>query len=420
MTDIHATDQGQPKSFFADLLAFGASEMACKASRLLVVIVLARYLSAEQIGVAAAALSIGEVMKSLTENGIAQRVIAADDSRVGARCQAARHLFWMICMGLMLIQILLGLTLWWQGQPILGMLLVFLALEYAFMPAGLVQAALAMREGKLKSVAALSGGQIVVANMLTIALALIWPSPFALILPRLLTAPIWLVAMRRLRPWLPAPHIKAASYGPFLRFGLPVTGIELVKAARLHADKMVVGALLGPEALGVYFMAFNAGLSLATSFCTALNIVLFPHLSRGERATNPRGRMVWLVVVLVAPVVLAQSLLAPYYVPWLLGPGWAQIEPVVAILCLCAIPLAAWSVTAAQLRIKGQPQHEFMVTLGLTLALILGTYLSAPLGLTSMALTYFTITTVLLTCATLSFQPFFPRHPACNGASRKV
>lgn len=420
MTEPHTSKPSPSTGFIADLLAFGASEMAGKATRLMVVVVLARQLSAEQIGMAAAALSVGEILKSLTENGIAQRVIAAQRDRVGARCNAAHQLFWGICLGLMLVQILLGLVLWAQGAAILGALLICLALEYAFMPAGLVQAALAMREGKLRQVALISGGQIVAANLLTILLVLIWPSPFALILPRLLTAPIWLVAMRRLRPWRPDPHPEASPYPPFLRFGLPITGIELVKAARLHADKMVVGALLGPEALGIYFMAFNAGLSLATSFCTALNIVLFPHLSRGDGATRSGGRMVCLVVGLVAPVVIAQALLAPFYVPWLLGPGWAQIAPVVAILCLCALPLAAWSVTAAQLRVKGQPQQEFMVTLGLTLSLILGTYLSAPLGLTAMAVSYCAITTVSLTCATLIFLSPASAHPARKGVTRKV
>ena len=53
-------------------------------------------------------------------------------------------------------------------------------------------------------------------------------------------------------------------------------GVEVVKALRLQADKLVVGALLGAEALGVYFFAFNAGLGLANSFAAAFSIVLLP------------------------------------------------------------------------------------------------------------------------------------------------
>ncbi|OUS34476.1 polysaccharide biosynthesis protein [Rhodobacterales bacterium 56_14_T64] len=388
-------------SLLANLLAFGASEISAKATRLLVVVAISRTLSAENVGYAAAALAIGEVLKSLTENGIGQRIIAAHKDNLEAVCHSAHRLFWGYCVGLTLLQMVIGLGLHLSGQTTVGALVGLMAIEYLFMPAGLVQVALAMRENRLKRVAMISATQVSGANLITIALAFAWASPLVLILPRVLTAPIWLVAVRHLRPW---QRIRTAPLAPlhlFLSYGLPVTGIELVKALRLHADKIVVGALLGPKALGIYFLAFNAGLSLATSFCAALTIVLFPHLCQEADQQAALRRTVKLSLACILPFVLLQSLFAPLYVPLLLGAKWAHIAPTVSVLCFAALPLTIWTAVAASLRVSGRPRIEFTVTLILTIALVTSAIFAAPYGLGTMATAYVVTTTTILLAAAL-------------------
>lgn len=387
-------------SLLANLLAFGASEVSAKATRLLVVVAISRSLSAENVGYAAAALAIGEVLKSLTENGIGQRIIAAHKDNLEAVCHSAHRLFWGYCVGLTLLQMAIGLGLHLSGQTTVAVLVGLMAIEYLFMPAGLVQVALAMRENRLKRVAVISAAQVSGANLITVALAFSWASPLVLILPRVLTAPIWLVAVRHLRPWK-RKRTTQAPLRPFLTYGLPVTGIEVVKALRLHADKIVVGALLGPKALGIYFLAFNAGLSLATSFCAALTIVLFPHLCQEADQQAALRRTVKLSLACILPFVLLQSLFAPIYVPLLLGAKWAHIAPTVSVLCFAALPLTIWTAVAASLRVSGRPKIEFIVTLILTIALVTSAILAAPYGLGTMATAYVITTTTILLAAAL-------------------
>jgi len=388
-------------SLLTNLMAFGASEVSGKATRLLVVVAISRTLSAENVGYAAAALAVGEVLKSLTENGIGQRIIAAHKDNLEAICHSAHRLFWGYCVGLTLIQMALGLGLHFAGQTTVGALVGLMAIEYLFMPAGLVQVALAMREDRLKRVAIISAAQVSGANLIAVALAFTWASPLVLILPRVLTAPIWLVAVRHLRPWQRNSKAPLAPLPPFLTYGLPVTGIELVKALRLHADKIVVGALLGPKALGIYFLAFNAGLSLATSFCAALSIVLFPHLCQEADQHAALRRTVKLSLACILPFVLLQCLFAPIYVPMLLGAKWAHIAPTVSVLCLAALPLTIWTAVAASLRVSGRPKVEFIVTLILTIALVISAIIAAPYGLGTMATAYVITTTTILLAAAL-------------------
>ncbi len=398
-------------SFAKNLSAYGASEAAAKASRLLVVIAVARTLDLDQIGIAAAALAAADIVKSLTENGVIQKIIAAPQAQLQQTCATAHRIFWVWCLGLFLLQSLAGLVLYASGgSAMLLALILILAGEYLFMPAGLVQAGLAMRAGTLRQTAALSGTQSVASNLRSVVLALIWPSALVLVLPRLLTAPVWLVAMRRLHPWRPDPSQGYAPLRPFLSYGWAVLGVELVKALRLQADKVIVGALMGAETLGLYFMAFNAGLSLSNSFTVAFSTVLFPHLCASADKLQALRQSVLLAIGIIAPAVIAQSLLAPLYVPVLFGDGWADIEGVVSILCLVAIPTTLWSATAGWLRANGRPGQEFRVTLATTGALILNTCLLAPYGLTAVAIGYATVAALMMTLASLPTLSMAFRH----------
>jgi PST family polysaccharide transporter len=385
-----------------NLFAYGASEVAAKASRLLVVIAVARSLELSQIGVAAAALAAADILKAFTENGVGQKIIAAPEEDLPQTCATAHRIFWIWCVGLFIAQSAIGFALYATGASLeLLILILVLAGEYLFMPAGLVQTALAMRTGKLRQTAAISGAQIVGANLMSVVLALVWPTALALILPRLLTAPFWLIAMRRLHPWTLDLSQGRAPVRPFFSFGWAVLGVELVKAMRLQADKLIVGTLMGAEVLGLYFMAFNAGLSLANSFSVAVSTVLFPHLTASKDKIFALRQSILLAMVLITPAVILQAILAPYYVPLLFGDGWDGIDAIVSLLCLVAIPTTLWSATAGWLRATGREQTEFWITVAMTAALMLNTVLLAPFGLTAVATGYAIVATSVMVGASL-------------------
>ncbi|MDB2407390.1 oligosaccharide flippase family protein [Jannaschia sp.] len=376
-------------------LAFGASEAAAKATRLLTVLAVARGLPPAEIGLAAAAMAGGDILKGLTETGAGQRIIAASDTALEATCLGAARAMRLWCGGLFIAQIAVAALFWASGAHMVALCLALLAAEHLFMPAGIVSAALAMREGRMRGVATVAGAQICAANLGAAALALVWPSALALVLPRLLSAPIWLIAIRRLRPWTPTA-VTPAPLGPFVRFGASVIGVELVRALRMQADKLVVGALMGAQALGLYFMAWSAGLGMASALTAAVSMALFPHAARGG------ALRVDLTVALlaVAPAVALQSLAAPYYVPLLFGAEHAHLAPVVATLCLSAIPLAIWQVAALRLRAQGRPDLELAGGALLAIALVAAVALLAPQGLLAAARGQLVATTfVALACA---------------------
>lgn len=399
----------QTKKFASNLAAYGASEVASKASRLLVVVAVARSLDLTQIGVAAGAMAAGDILKALTENGVGQRIIAARDEDLEETCATAHRIFWMWCTGLFVAQsAIAGVVFVSDGSALLAGLILMMGIEYLFMPAGLVQVALAMRAGKLKQTAAIGGAQVVGANIISVALVLIWPSAIAMVIPRVLSAPIWLIAVRRLHPWGPQPGIPRTPLTPFVQYGWAVLGVEVVKVMRLQADKVIVGFTLGVETLGLYFMAFNAGLSLSNAFTTAFSTVLFPLLTQSQNCSDALRQSLVTGLCMIAPAVVLQAWLAPFYVPVLLGDGWDEIASLVQILCLVAIPTTLWATAAGWLRAQGRPQTELWVTVLLAVGAIANALILGPHGLEALTIGYAaTLSALMIAAATVTLNSAF-------------
>jgi len=200
--------------------------------------------------------------------------------------------------------------------------------------------------------------------------------------------------MRRALRWKPD---KAATPEPaheLLQFALPVLGVELVTAARLQLDKVLVGAILGVEALGIYYFVFNAGLGVSLALTTALSNSLYPHFA--AFAANPRELLARLDDSLrrkalpIAGVILVQAMLASVYVPIVFGAKWAASAWMVAVLCATASCKAFADTGAQALRAGGAAHYEFTCTVVVTAtsltALAAGLSFGLSAGVVALAL----------------------------------
>ncbi|EAQ29588.1 hypothetical protein NAP1_02410 [Erythrobacter sp. NAP1] len=373
-------------AFARGMMAYGSAEAITRIVRLGAILVVARQVSPEMLGTAALALSLFELVRVLANVGIGQRIITAREDELDAICNAAHRLFWMVCLGVSSLQLVLAATLGLGfGLGEAAAMLAVLSGVYLFMPAGLVQIFLAMRAQRMGATARVAATQNIADSAVTVLLVLAWPSAWAIVLPKLLTAPIWLMLARRTFQWTPNRDVAAAPASEFAAFGPAILGSEMLTAARLHCDKLLVGALLGTEALGLYFFAFNAGLGITQSLVTACNLVLFPHLAKlsGAKFEDEFKRAFAMGLSVVIPLVAAQALLAPFYVPVVFGENWIAATPYLSLLACAAIPLFIASLIGARLRAMGKPMAETGLMAIATLFALSGLCLGAQAGLTA-------------------------------------
>ncbi|WP_290720078.1 oligosaccharide flippase family protein [Altererythrobacter sp.] len=371
-------------AFARGMLAYGSAEAVTRIVRLGSILIVARQISPELLGTAALALSLFELTRVLSNVGIGQRIITATESELQPICNRASQLFWVVCVGVTIAQLMVATSAWllFNLTDVAAMLAVLSAV-YFFMPAGLVQIFLAMRAQRMAATARVVATQNIADCVLTVVLVVAWPSAWAIILPKLLTAPLWLVMARATYRWSPNRGAGVAPVSEFATFGPAILGSELLTAARLHADKLLVGALLGTEALGLYYFAFNAGLGITQALVTACSLVLLPILAgaEGERLEREFKRAFVMGLSVVVPLVSMQALLAPYYVPVIFGENWVSAVPHLALLACAAVPLFMAAVIGARFRAIGKPLSETLVMSCATITALSGLVVGAQFSL---------------------------------------
>ena len=350
---------------------YGMSEVAQRATRLATTVLLARVLSPVDLGLAATAIACFELMRAAANAGAGQAVIRASAAQLAGTCITAYRLMWLLCGGLAVLQAAIGALLtYWTGRPELGWMIAALSGVYLMMPPALIQTYLLQRASRHGAIAGVAAAQAVADNILTVGLALAGLGAWAIVLPKLLTVPIWALGTRRAQTWTPDATAQPVAARDLITFALPVLGAELLTTARLQLDKVVVGALLGVEALGIYYFVFNAGIGLSLSLTGALSNSLYPHFAavadapRRLRERFDRGLV--RTALPMAIVILVQALLAPLYVPLVFGVKWAPVAWLVAVLCASAATKLFADTSAQALRAAGATTFELKGTLGIT------------------------------------------------------
>ena len=367
--------------FVRNLGWMGASGAVIRIFRLITTVGLARFLSPYDFGLAAIVLTTNEFVQVFSRNGIAAKLIQADEADIEKLSQSAYWLGWLVFVALFIMQCLAAFLIAWiyhDNQIILPICLM--ALNFFLIPIASVQAALIMRENRIKVFALINMIQITTDNLLSLALAFGGWGMWAIVLPKILVCPIWVYIMLRNHSWRPKGFITTEYWKDLFDFGRNVLGVELLKTLRSNLDYLIVGRFLGLQELGIYYFAFNSGLGLSLGVINAIGTSLFPYLctvrSDLHQLWERYRNSLKMIALAIVPLVLLQSSLAPFYVPIVFGQKWVAAIPVLVLICLSAIPRPFADATSQLLLAVNKSQIDFrwnlLFTGVFTLSLLIG------------------------------------------------
>jgi PST family polysaccharide transporter len=367
--------------FIRNLGWLGLSGAVIRITRLITTVVLARFLTSHDYGLAAIVLTINDIVRVFTRNGIGTRLIQAKGENIAVLAQSAYWLNWVIAIALFILQCLAAfpLALFYRDRALI-LPICAMAIGLLLIPHGLVQSALIQRENRLKAIAVVEMIQFSTDNILSLIFAFAGFGMWAIILPKLLVPPIWVYVMLKNHSWRPKWQFTTAGWGDLLRFGRNVLGVELLNNLRGNLDYLIVGRFLSIEALGIYYFAFNAGLGISMGIITSIKSALLPHLCDARtNLVNFKQRYfssLKTISSIVIPLVLLQSSFAPIYVPIVFGEKWIPAIPILILVCLSAIP-RPFADSASQLLIAvDKPQIDLIwnviFTILFTIALLIG------------------------------------------------
>jgi len=359
--------------------------------------VLARTLDSTLFGLAALVLTVNELIRVFNRNGIGAKIVECDANDLEQICNTAYRLNIIFCLGLFGLQCLAAYPLaQFYDTPALVPMLQVLSITYLLMPVGMVQAALIQREQRINRVALIDGGQVALDNVLTAILALAGCGAWAIVLPKFLTSPIWVFGYRLSHPWRPSGTIFCFSlWRDLLKFGRYFLSIELLKTARLNVDNMIIGRVLGIEALGLYYFARNAGLGFSLAFINAINAALYPNLcavSNKPIELKARfARNLKQITFIALPFISLQAGLAFIYVPIIFGTQWAPAIPILTLLCLSALPRPFAESASALALAAGRIDLDFKWNVIFSVVFVVSVALAASTSLLCVASTIFVL-----------------------------
>jgi len=146
--------------------------------------------------------------------------------------------------------------------------------------------------------------------------------------------------------------VASTPVGALLRGGVGFQASSLFANLVIRVDQLVVAAMLGDAALGLYVVAVTVSSPIATLAASLAGLVL-PDVARGGDRLG-RYRSYQLIVVVVGTLgSIVVALSAPLVVPMLFGPDFVGSIPASRYLAFASVPLASLLVSAATVKAAG-------------------------------------------------------------------
>ena len=370
---INKLKQQLSNQFIRNVGWMGGAELINRIFRLGTTITLARLLSPYDYGLAAVVLTTNEITTVfILGSGIGSKLIQTDEKDLKVLCDTAYWINWIVCGALFIIQCIAAFPIaWFYGDNRVILPICVVALVYLMMPLYAVQVAMINRENRLNIIALCNLLQSALGNTLTIGLAILGMGMWAIILPIVLTTPIWIVINLMNHPWRPTKSFTLDRWQEIASFGKNMLGSELLDKVRANLDYLLVGRFLGINALGIYYFAFNAGLGISLNVINTLTWPLFPHLCavRKDREQFKRRyfKSLKTIAIVIVPLIILQSSLAPFYVPIVFGQKWITAIPILILICLSALPRPFFNAASQVLNAVDKTHINFYCNIGFTL-----------------------------------------------------
>jgi O-antigen/teichoic acid export membrane protein len=348
--------------------------------------VLARLLVAEDFGLMAMVLVVVGFGQAFADMGFSNAIIHRQDSTR----QQLSSLYWLNLVAGFAVALLVfasaPLMVSFYGEPRLADLMVWAALIFVITPLGQQFQILLQKELRFSALAKIEIAAALAGTITAVWAALLGQGVFSLIWGQLVDTafrsflPVW----AGWRDWRPQLHFKAQDLAGYLAFGLYQMGERSITYFNTRLDQILIGALVGTEALGYYSLAFNLVIVPVSKINPVITRVAFPVFARMQSDTA-RLRRGYLTVVRVLamvnfPLLLGLMAVAPTLVVQVFGAEWQPAVVLVQLLALVALLRSPANPIGSLLLAKGRADLGFTWNLMLLFTQLPGIYLGARLG----------------------------------------
>lgn len=192
--------------------------------------------------------------------------------------------------------------------------------------------------------------------------------------------------------WRPALRLRTGHLRGYLSFGLYQIGERLTNYAGANVDYLLVGAYLGPEALGAYFIAYQLCVKPMLLINPPLTRVAFPVFAQRQRDDGALAKgfleMTRLIALLAFPILTLLAVAAGDIVPVVFGDQWGESVLLIQALAGVGLIKAITNPTGSLLLAKNRPDLGFKYTLAGATVLAVVLRVAVESGVTAVAFSF--------------------------------
>ena len=193
-------------------------------------------------------------------------------------------------------------------------------------------------------------------------------------------------------PWRPRVRFSRRSARSLGSFSAYLVGHRLLYYLHRNADNILIGRFIGAAALGAYTLAYNIMLVPMSRISGPVQKVLGPSFARlqdeRERIAAAWVRVVRLIAMIAVPAMFGLIVVAPDFVPVVLGDRWEPAVPLIQILAWVGVLQALQSINTDILQALGRASTIFRFTVLFSGAHIIAFAIGLQWGVIGVAAAY--------------------------------
>jgi O-antigen/teichoic acid export membrane protein len=226
-------------------------------------------------------------------------------------------------------------------EPRVRPLFMVVSLSFVLIALQTTQAALFQRAMRYRAISIRVIGSTIAGAVVGIVVAVLGGGAWALVAQAVSVSLFSTILIWALSNWRPSFTYSVPSLRDMGGFGVPLLGGRMLDYVQGNADNILIGRYLGASSLGLYGVAYNVILLPTQRLLNPVQEALFPAFSRIQH-DKPRMATLWMRISRVVGAVIAPSMLglvvvAPDFVPVVLGDRWNGCVPVVQILAFVTL-----------------------------------------------------------------------------------
>lgn len=278
------------------------------------------------------------------------------------------------------------------GEPQLAPVLQGLALVLPIAGLNSVPEAIFQKELEFRTLAARRIAGNLVGGGVGVAAALAGFGVWSLVLQTVIGTGVECLLVWIKTDWRPGLNLSLRHFRDLFHFGSRVMFSELLNFFNRNSDNLLIGAVLGPVALGLYSVGYRILLLMTEVLTRTIFSVSFPIFSRVQD-DPPRLRRGFLKVTQLSaavafPCFAIVAVLAPEIVRTMFGPQWLGTVPVMQVLAIVGALQAILFFNSSVLMATGHPGWVLRITAVNAVLSVIGFAVSVHWGIVAVAASY--------------------------------